>query len=102
MEKWVLLSRGHGGNSSFHHCQRLKHRFQHLALRKEVRIFFHSSRRRPWLVLTINRSGNQGNNLRHVLVPVHPSMPVMMGLDLEGAGLTGLDRTWIVCMYLRQ
>lgn len=34
------LPRGNGVNSSFDHCQRLKHRFQHLALRKEGEIFF--------------------------------------------------------------
>ena len=102
MEKWVLLSRGHGGNSSFHHCQRLKHRFQHLALRKEVGIFFHSSRRRPWLVLTINRSGNQGNNLRHVLVPCSPFHACDDGIGPGGAGLTDWTGPYLDCLYLRQ
>jgi hypothetical protein len=39
MEKWLLPAQGHGVNSSFDHCQRLKHRFQHLALRKDVKDF---------------------------------------------------------------
>lgn len=79
---------GRGGvNSSFEHCQRLKHRFQHLALRKEVRIFFHSSRRRPWLVLTINRSGNQGS----ILGMCYPRSPFHACDD--GIGLDVTDWT---------
>lgn len=40
--KITLTCPGAWGNSSFDHCQRLKHRFQHLGLRNEVDIFFHA------------------------------------------------------------